>query len=146
MSHIHGDHLEILTILPHPMNYHFPDSDPYGPGPEYTINTLEEFHVRAEFFEGFDGKLQSYTITLSQDGRDVGMRSDDISLSKISDDFENGMTFAMSIWTDYGHPWGNLDWLHHNVCDKHEPCGLPDLKLRNLAIRTKPSDFRLRDV
>lgn len=115
----------------------YPDSDPYGPGPEYTINTLEEFHVRAEFFEGVDGKLQSYTITLSQEGRDVGMRSDGRSLSKISDDFENGMTFAMSIWTDYGHPWGNFDWLHHNVCDKHEPCGLPDLKLRNLAIRTK---------
>ena len=39
----------------------YPDSEPYGPGPEYTINTLKEFHVRAEFFEGLDVDIDSKT-------------------------------------------------------------------------------------
>ena len=33
----------------------FPDSDPYGPGPLYTINTHREFHVKIDFIEDDQG-------------------------------------------------------------------------------------------
>jgi hypothetical protein len=43
----------------------FPNSDPYGPGIEYTINTLFEFNTKIEFFEDAQGNFNQYTITLS---------------------------------------------------------------------------------
>ena len=43
----------------------FPDTDPYGPGSSYTINTLREFHVRVDFVEDSQGLLSQYSITLS---------------------------------------------------------------------------------
>ena len=43
---------------------------------------------------------------------------------------KNGMTIAMSIWTDDSSTTA-LDWLNHGVCDQNVKCGKPDLKLRN---------------
>ena len=84
------------------------NSIPYGPGSQYDINTNQPFHIRVDFEEDSDNEFSSYTITLTQDGREVKMVKDncDQDLSKMTDDMKNGMTMAMSIWTST-----NFDWL-----------------------------------
>lgn len=44
-------------------------------------------------------------------------------------DLENGMTFAMSIWSSQG-----LDWLQHGRCEGQ--CGQPELQFKNFVFKT----------
>ena len=59
-------------------------------------------------------------------------------LNLITDVLRDGMTFAMSVWTDNSRD-GALDWLQHGICDQRlsNPCGSPDLKFRNFKFTTK---------
>ena len=59
-------------------------------------------------------------------------------LNLITDVLRDGMTFAMSVWTDNSRD-GALDWLQHGICDQRlsNPCGSPDLKFRNFRFTTK---------
>lgn len=83
-------------ITDHPTN-----EKHYGPGSEYTIDTLREFHIKVDFVEDSQGTFVQYSITLTQDGSNVVMNQNcPEQLSKISDVLKNGMTLAMSIWTD----------------------------------------------
>jgi len=81
----------------------------YGPGSKYTINTKQQFHVKVDFEQDpQDGELSSYTVTFTQRGREVKMATNQAcksELRKMTQDFKDGMTFAMSMWD------GNLDWL-----------------------------------
>jgi len=52
----------------------YPASDKvYGPGSEFDINTNNEFHIRIDFETDDAGEFSQYTITLTQDGREVKM-------------------------------------------------------------------------
>ena len=109
----------------------FPGNIPYGPGSQYTINSEREFHIKIDFTENDLGEFIRYSITLSQDGRQVTMNQDCPEyLQKVTDVMKNGMTIAMSIWSS-----GNLDWLQHGRCQGG--CGTPDLKLKNFKFTTK---------
>lgn len=85
----------------------------YGPGSEYTINTSEEFHIRVDFDKNTLGEFSAYTITFTQEGREVKMIQNDCEneLKKNTEDLENGMVFAMSVWESW-----DFDWLQHGRC------------------------------
>lgn len=50
-------HVDVLTD--------FPDQDHYGPGDNYTINTLNEFNVKIKFIDNDEGEFVQYTIILT---------------------------------------------------------------------------------
>lgn len=91
----------------------------FGPGAQYQINTLQEFHTKVEFKQDDDGEFSEYSIILSQEGREVVMTTSNCSdgLSRMTEDFRNGMTFAMSVWAPN---YGDLEWMQHDRCDS--PC------------------------
>ena len=89
----------------------FPDTEPYGPGPMYTINTHRQFHVKIRFIEDDQGLFAQYRVTISQDGKEVVMHKDCPEfLSKLTGVMQNGMALAMSIWTDTSRE-NAFDWL-----------------------------------
>lgn len=56
-------------------------------------------------------------------------------LQKMTQDLQNGMTFAMSIWSS-----GSLEWLQHDRCTGFESCGEPNLTLKNFVFTTAAYD------
>lgn len=51
----------------------------------------------------------------------------------MTQDFKDGMTIAMSIWSS-----NDLDWLQHGVCEG--TCTKQDLKFKNLTFTTAAGD------
>lgn len=79
----------------------------YLPGSSSGIDTNKEFHVKVDYREA-SGKFTGYSITFTQEGREVVLDSGDCAayLGDMSDDVQK-MVFSISNWsTDSG-----LDWL-----------------------------------
>jgi len=111
---------------------HQPDVN-FGPGAQYQINTLQEFHTKVEFKQDTDGEFSEYSIILTQDGREVTMTTNNCKegLSKMTQDFTNGMVFAMSSWSPN---YGDLTWMQHDRCTT--PCSQQGLSFKNLQFNT----------
>jgi len=83
----------------------------YGPGAEFDINTLEEFHVKVNFNTDANGDFSDYVIKLTQGDRTVSLVANCPSdLAKMTEDLRSGMVFAMSVWE------GDMSWLQHDRC------------------------------
>ena len=62
----HPGKCAVDVITDHPAN-----DIPYGPGANFDINTLQEFHIRVDFEEDDNGQFTRYYITLTQGDKTV---------------------------------------------------------------------------
>lgn len=99
----------------------------YGPGDNYTINTLEPFHVSISF-DSNNSQFSSFTTEMTQDGRTQSMSTDCSYLNYMSNDLANGMGFVVSNWG------GDASWLWHDKCSGS--CNWPELTVSNIKIKT----------
>jgi len=89
----------------------------YGPGTEYTINTLSPFDVITEFLEQ-DGTLSGMRTTLEQAGRKEFFHHsncDQWDLSSLSYAMREGMSLRVTYW---GSDAQTMAWLDKPVCGK----------------------------
>lgn len=100
----------------------------YGPGSDFIINTLEEFHVHLQFGHS-DTLLTEYSVTLTQDVRSVEMGSGCGLGQLLTDDLKGGMTFVMSNWS----LMDNKFWFDR--CEA-EVCSPGDMYYKNITIKT----------
>jgi hypothetical protein len=70
----------------------------YGPGSQYRINTEMPFHVKTEFHKRNE-EFIGYTVTLTQEGREVEMQTGDCSqyLRHMTSDIQQ-MVIVLSQW------------------------------------------------
>jgi len=99
----------------------------YGPGTNYTINTLKPFHVKIQF-DSVNNQFSSFTTTFTQDGKTKSMKGDCSYLNYMSSDIANGMGFVVSNWG------GDASWLWHDRCSGS--CNWPELSVSNITIKT----------
>lgn len=75
------------------------DYNAYGPGDNFTINTLEEFHVRIEF-KKYGDEFGAFETTMTQNDKKIQTLGDCADYNKgLTKDLENGMAFAFSSWS-----------------------------------------------
>ena len=79
--------------------------DNYGPGEQYQINTLKDFHVKIDFQEE-NGQFQKFTTLLTQGSNTVTIACNDEMLNAETDVL-NDMTLTFSSW---GSPDANWLW------------------------------------
>lgn len=100
----------------------------YGPGTNYTINTLKPFHTKITFEKSSSNQFSKFTTTWTQDGKTKSMSTDCSYLNYMSWDLYNGMGFVLSNWG------GNASWLWHDKCSGS--CNWPDLSISNIKVQT----------
>ena len=100
----------------------------YGPGSQYQINTLEEFHVKLEFQQNPSGEFEAFTTTLTQNSNSVSLGCDDLNSNQGMTGDLDDMVFAISNWS------GDASWLWKDSCGG--TCGSPDLVYKNISITT----------
>lgn len=81
----------------------------YGPGDDFKINTLQEFHTKMDFNEE-DGHFTEFVVTMSQGDNQVTMNGACDYNMKMSDDMAGNMVWAVSNWNTYD------DWLWGDRC------------------------------
>lgn len=102
----------------------------FGPGPDYTINSLEVFHVKIEF-EETGGEFTNFISTFSQGSASIEMRGDcPEETKKMTNDLKNGMVFALSNW------YGGYPWLDKGRCEDSGACQSPTLIYTNMEFNT----------
>ena len=79
------------------------DTD-FGPSSDYSINSLQSFHVKIDFKKSSEGQFSGYTTTLSQSDQDIVFETTCDYLNYMTEDLSSGMTFAMSSWSPSDPP------------------------------------------
>lgn len=95
----------------------------YGPGSDYTINTLAPFDVRTEFLERKD-TLVGIRTTLEQGERHLVFDHSNCAkhdLASLSSVMRDGMSLRMSYW---GSAARTMSWLDRSVCGSQKCSGL----------------------
>lgn len=101
----------------------------YGPGDNFTINTLKEFHVRIEF-KKYGDEFGAFLTTMSQNDKSVETNGDCADYNKLmTNDLKNGMAFAFSSWSTMDN------WLWGDRCQAAE-CTSKNLYIKNINITT----------
>ena len=92
----------------------------YGPGRQYSINTMAPYRVEVAFPLGGDGSLHDVEVTLSQRGRTlrVPFGCDYDALRLMTPPLRDGMALVASHWGDAS--WAS--WLSSPPCPADEPC------------------------
>jgi len=112
------------------------NSNAYGPGGSFTINTQSEFSVNIYFGLNSNGQLNSVTTTLSQSGRNFQMTHDDSKcgggyLETLTDAFKSGMTLYYSYW---GSDANTMSWLDIPPCDSSTSCTGGSATISNVVL------------
>lgn len=99
----------------------------YGPGDQYPINTLKEFHAKISFTTE-----AHFTVELSQNGQTFSMGSDDSCtwyLNQIKHDLYSNMALAISNW---GESWSTMSWLDQETGCQGECRNNPTFTVKNI--------------
>ena len=98
-----------------------------GPGGQFKINTLQQFHVKISFEESGHFKVE-----MSQNGQTISMASDsscDSYINSIKGDLYNNMAIAVSSW---GGSYGDMSWLDQDTGCQGECTNSPTVNIRNI--------------
>jgi len=105
------------------INTYKQDANAYGPGNQYTINTMQPFRVSITFASN-NGQLNKITTVLTQSGKTFSFTHDDSRcgggyLASLTSAFSEGMVVAISYWGTTG---SGMSWLDVPPCQANENC------------------------
>ena len=114
------------------------DYNDFGPGDQYTINTLKEFDYSVTFYT--DGYIFNYmSISVSQwTGSDWNWlwMEDSVDQLGMGEDLRDGLALVVS-------NWGSDDawtWLSKDRCSG--TCNYPSLTIKDISVKTGPFYYR----
>jgi len=118
------------------------DPNAYGPGTQYTINTLNPFTVKITFRTSSNSQLSSIETVLSQNSKTFNLTHNDTYckagyLSSLTDAFK-GMVPTFSYW---GNTADTMKWLDIPPCLNTTDCDTNTVaKLSNLIVAEAPKN------